>query len=93
MGCGIIHGNARNELISSEKALTNKKIHNREGGVLLAKSEQARGRRVGFTSGVFDLVHRGHVQIEAAREACDFLIVGINSDRSVRQNKGAISGC
>ena len=43
-----------------------------------------------FTNGVFDLVHRGHVTLlEAARREGDFLIVGINSDESVRQlNKG-----
>lgn len=43
-----------------------------------------------FTNGVFDLVHRGHVTLlEAARREGDALVVGINSDDSVRQlNKG-----
>jgi D-beta-D-heptose 7-phosphate kinase/D-beta-D-heptose 1-phosphate adenosyltransferase len=43
-----------------------------------------------FTNGVFDLVHRGHVTLlEAARREGDFLVVGINSDASVRRlNKG-----
>lgn len=48
------------------------------------------GKKVGFTSGVFDLLHEGHVgYLESARELCDFLIVGINSDESVRALKGA----
>lgn len=47
------------------------------------------GARVGFTSGVFDLVHPGHVAyLEHARLNCDVLVVGVNSDRSVRENKG-----
>jgi D-beta-D-heptose 7-phosphate kinase/D-beta-D-heptose 1-phosphate adenosyltransferase len=42
-----------------------------------------------FTNGVFDLLHPGHVRyLSAARALGDALIVGINSDRSVRANKG-----
>lgn len=49
----------------------------------------ARGQRVIFTNGVFDLLHPGHVRyLQAARQEGDALIVGINSDRSVRANKG-----
>ncbi|MBL23504.1 MAG: bifunctional heptose 7-phosphate kinase/heptose 1-phosphate adenyltransferase [Rhodospirillaceae bacterium] len=45
--------------------------------------------RCGFTNGCFDLLHPGHISLLAqAREACDRLIVGLNSDRSVRQLKG-----
>ena len=47
------------------------------------------GKRVAFTNGCFDLLHRGHVQVLRAARACaDLLIVGINSDQSVRQIKG-----
>jgi D-beta-D-heptose 7-phosphate kinase/D-beta-D-heptose 1-phosphate adenosyltransferase len=43
------------------------------------------GGRVVFTNGVFDLLHRGHVEyLEAARGLGDFLVVGVNSDRSAR---------
>jgi D-beta-D-heptose 7-phosphate kinase/D-beta-D-heptose 1-phosphate adenosyltransferase len=46
-------------------------------------------RRVVFTNGVFDLLHPGHIRyLEAARREGDVLIVGINSDRSVRAIKG-----
>jgi rfaE bifunctional protein nucleotidyltransferase chain/domain len=47
------------------------------------------GRRIVFTNGVFDLLHPGHVRyLQAARREGDVLFVGINSDRSVRTNKG-----
>ena len=55
----------------------------------LADVERRRGRTVVFTNGVFDLLHPGHVRyLEAARAHGDVLIVGLNSDRSVRANKG-----
>jgi D-beta-D-heptose 7-phosphate kinase/D-beta-D-heptose 1-phosphate adenosyltransferase len=45
---------------------------------------------VAFTNGVFDLLHPGHIDLLfAARETADALIVGINSDASVRRLKGA----
>ncbi|TWB43457.1 D-glycero-beta-D-manno-heptose-7-phosphate kinase [Nitrospirillum pindoramense] len=47
------------------------------------------GLKVGFTNGCFDLIHPGHVQLlAAARATCDRLIVGLNSDASVRRLKG-----
>ena len=47
------------------------------------------GRRVVFTNGCFDLLHVGHVTyLEAARACGDLLVVGVNSDRSVREIKG-----
>ena len=48
------------------------------------------GRRVVFTNGCFDLLHPGHIgSLEQARSLGDVLIVGLNSDSSVRQLKGA----
>ena len=48
------------------------------------------GHRVVFTNGVFDLLHPGHVRyLQQARALGDVLVVAINSDRSVRTNKGA----
>lgn len=50
---------------------------------------RARGERVVFTNGVFDLLHVGHVRYLAqARALGDVLVVAINSDRSVRELKG-----
>lgn len=51
---------------------------------------QARGEKVGFTNGCFDLLHPGHVSLlSAARATCDRLVVGLNSDASVKRLKGA----
>ena len=57
--------------------------------VALVRALQAAGHRVVFTNGVFDLVHPGHVRyLQAARAEGDALVVAVNSDRSVRANKG-----
>jgi rfaE bifunctional protein nucleotidyltransferase chain/domain len=49
----------------------------------------SRRGRVAFTNGVFDIIHRGHVDVlTAAREHGDALVVGINSDASVKRLKG-----
>lgn len=48
-----------------------------------------RGLSVGFTNGCFDLLHPGHLSLlRQARNACDRLIVGVNSDASVKRLKG-----
>ncbi len=48
------------------------------------------GKKVVFTNGVFDIIHRGHVEyLTRAKAFGDILIVGINSDASVRRIKGA----
>ena len=46
-------------------------------------------KKVGFTNGCFDLLHAGHVKyLQDAKKKCDKLIVGINSDSSVKKIKG-----
>jgi rfaE bifunctional protein nucleotidyltransferase chain/domain len=55
----------------------------------LSRQARREGRRVVFTNGCFDLLHAGHVRyLEAARAEGDLLIVGLNSDSSVRRLKG-----
>jgi D-beta-D-heptose 7-phosphate kinase/D-beta-D-heptose 1-phosphate adenosyltransferase len=50
---------------------------------------RAGGKTLVFTNGIFDLIHPGHVRcLEQARRLGDALVVGLNSDRSVRANKG-----
>ena len=47
------------------------------------------GCKIAFTNGCFDLIHRGHVAyLEAAGAQADFLVLGLNSDQSVRKLKG-----
>lgn len=61
-----------------------------EEAALRFARENRGARRVVFTNGCFDLLHPGHVRtLELARELGDILVVGINSDASVRQAKGA----
>jgi len=51
---------------------------------------RARGQRVVFTNGCFDVLHAGHAELlRAARNRGDYLVVGVNSDESVRRLKGA----
>lgn len=65
------------------------KISTRAEVMELCRRWQAEGLGVGFTSGVFDLLHAGHVDyLLQAKEHCDRLIVAINADASVRANKG-----
>src|SRR3977135_2186485 len=55
----------------------------------IAERLRAAGKTVVFTNGVFDLLHPGHVRyLQHARALGEALIVGINSDRSARANKG-----
>lgn len=55
----------------------------------LAASLHASGMKVVFTNGVFDILHAGHVTyLEAARGLGDVLVVGLNTDESVRRLKG-----
>lgn len=55
----------------------------------LADALRAEGKRVVFTNGVFDILHVGHVRyLQQARALGDALLVGINSDASVRRLKG-----
>ena len=54
------------------------------------REARAAGKRIVFTNGVFDILHPGHVRyLQAARAYGDVLVVGLNSDASVRRNKGA----
>src|ERR1700688_4538604 len=65
------------------------KIVSQEELILLTAREKRDGRRVVFTNGCFDLLHPGHVRcLAGARALGDVLIVAVNSDRSVRGNKG-----
>jgi len=60
-----------------------------EEAILRFGREKRNGRRVVFTNGCFDLLHPGHIRgFEQARQLGDALIVGLNSDSSVRQLKG-----
>jgi rfaE bifunctional protein nucleotidyltransferase chain/domain len=61
----------------------------REQALTQIQTWQKQGLKVGFTSGVFDLMHVGHLDyLSKSKKVCDRLVVAVNSDASVRRNKG-----
>jgi D-beta-D-heptose 7-phosphate kinase/D-beta-D-heptose 1-phosphate adenosyltransferase len=64
-------------------------MHTRADAVALVKRLRAAGTTIVFTNGVFDLLHVGHLRyLQHARDLGGALLIGLNSDRSVRQIKG-----
>ncbi|CAH0281615.1 D-glycero-beta-D-manno-heptose-7-phosphate kinase [Roseomonas sp. CECT 9278] len=67
-----------------------RKVMSRTAALEQVERWRRRGWRVGFTNGCFDLLHPGHVHLlEQARSWCDRLVVGLNTDASVKRLKGA----
>jgi cytidyltransferase-related domain len=55
----------------------------------IIQKEREKGKKIVFTNGCFDIIHAGHVDyLEKAKSLGDFLVVGLNSDESVRRLKG-----
>ena len=55
----------------------------------IVRAQRNVGRVVGFTSGVFDLLHYGHLNyLSQCRKICDYLVVGIDADGLVMKKKG-----
>jgi rfaE bifunctional protein nucleotidyltransferase chain/domain len=72
-----------------QKEAATEKLLSRPGAAAKARELVGRGKTVVFANGAFDLLHVGHVRyLQAARAEGDFLIVGVNSDASVRRLKG-----
>jgi len=65
------------------------KIKGREELLKIIQDLKIKGKRIVFTNGCFDLLHIGHIRyLEGAKTLGDVLIVGVNSDSSVRKLKG-----
>ncbi len=65
------------------------KIKARKELLRIIKDLRAKGKRIVFTNGCFDLLHIGHIRyLEEAKALGDVLVVGVNSDSSVRKLKG-----
>lgn len=92
---GIVVGKFGTACVTREE-LKRKLEHKEQAGVLtveaatqLAEELRVQGMTVGFTNGCFDILHPGHLSsFERARDLCDVLFVGLNSDDSVRRLKG-----
>lgn len=68
---------------------TKSKIKSKEGLSELIKSWQNQGEKVVFSNGCFDILHLGHIDyLEKARSLGDRLVIGLNSDSSVKKLKG-----
>jgi len=72
-----------------EEAQENNDIYTDVTALETVQRWRARGLKIGFTNGCFDILHAGHVQYLAqARKHCDRLIVALNADESVQRLKG-----
>jgi rfaE bifunctional protein nucleotidyltransferase chain/domain len=61
-----------------------KKIHKEEGLKKICDTLRARGKKIVFTNGCFDILHKGHVRyLTQAKKLGDVLVVGLNADKSV----------
>lgn len=70
-------------IVSSDKLKSQKDIINTVSSYRIA------GKKIAFTNGCFDLLHVGHIKLlEEAKSFADILVVGINSDESIRRLKG-----
>ena len=69
--------------------MNSQKIFSREKIAKIIEKEKKNGNKIGITRGEFDLMHVGHIRyLQAAKKKCDLLVVGVNSDESVKLTKG-----
>lgn len=93
IAAGVVVGKAGTATVSPGEiiAMASPTVPNLGVPDLAAKCEswRAKGERIGFANGCFDLLHPGHIHLlTKAAASCDRLIVGLNSDASVKRLKG-----
>ncbi len=89
LGTSVVTPSEIIDAVSLAHRDTDSKIKNRDVLASILERERAKGRQVVFTNGCFDLLHAGHVKyLQAARRLGDILVMGLNSDTSVRRLKG-----
>ncbi len=99
VSAGLVVAKVGTAVVTPEEIIQEIRYHSRPSAdrKLLSVAEAADeaskwrrlGLRIGFTSGCFDLLHPGHIALlKQARESCDRLIVGLNSNRSAAAIKG-----
>jgi D-beta-D-heptose 7-phosphate kinase/D-beta-D-heptose 1-phosphate adenosyltransferase len=89
-GTAVVSGSdLENELRRRTLIAPDEKVLALEAALRQIAEWRRQGRSIGFTNGCFDLIHPGHIHLLAqARAACDRLVVGLNTDASVRELKG-----
>lgn len=89
VGTAVVHRTELNAALLAGDDERQPKVLPRTLALDRIETWRRQGARIGFTNGCFDLLHPGHVSLLAqARAACDRLVVGLNSDASVRRLKG-----
>jgi D-beta-D-heptose 7-phosphate kinase / D-beta-D-heptose 1-phosphate adenosyltransferase len=98
MAAGIVVAKVGTSTVSPEEILevaahrhldSELKIKEREALRRIIEVKRGQGKRVAFTNGCFDLLHVGHVKyLQKARQLGDLLVLGLNSDASIRRLKG-----
>ena len=98
VAAGIVVGKVGTSTVTPEEILevvgrlhqdTDLKIKQRDALKLLLDDRRGRGKTIVFTNGCFDLLHVGHVKyLQKARQLGDLLVLGLNSDASIRRLKG-----
>lgn len=98
LAAGVVVGKVGTSTVTPEEILdaagrghadSDRKIHARPALARLLAERKARGETIVFTNGCFDLLHVGHVKyLQAARKLGDRLVLGLNSDASIRRLKG-----
>ncbi len=90
LGTSVVTPDEISAAIAVRQGGNEAKLKQRKHLAVIIESERNRGKRVVFTNGCFDLLHAGHVKyLQAARQLGDMLVLGLNSDASVRRLKGA----
>ena len=98
LAAGVVVAKVGTSTVSPEEILeaaarrhqdTDLKIRSRQALAAILERERQKGRAVVFTNGCFDLLHVGHVKyLQQARRLGDLLVLGLNSDDSIRRLKG-----
>jgi D-beta-D-heptose 7-phosphate kinase/D-beta-D-heptose 1-phosphate adenosyltransferase len=98
VAAGIVVGKVGTSTVTPEEILevvgrqhqdTDLKIKQRDALKVLLEAKRERGKAIVFTNGCFDLLHVGHVKyLQKARQLGDLLVLGLNSDASIRRLKG-----
>jgi len=99
LGAGVVVGKVGTSTVSAQELLaaigklhhdSDAKIKSRALLESILAGEKQNGKSVVFTNGCFDLLHVGHVKyLQAARQLGDLLVLGLNSDDSIRRLKGS----
>ena len=89
VGTSTVHPDEILEAIGRQHQDADAKLHERQTLARLLAARRAQGKAIVFTNGCFDLLHVGHVKyLQAARKLGDLLVLGLNSDDSIRRLKG-----